>query len=860
MAQKGNLVKLSDIMLDRKNRPNQVVYFIRIHAYSIQVESVVRKCIEKAQHLGMLIDGKLAAPDVRQIAYYQETIGDNFALNTAFINQSLIKWMPRLTPESRNLMVDAIYQMLMELQTAGKNLNIIKNAFIKYMCWLFYRFSQVAGKITSQDAPLIVYCGDISIYELQMLHIMCIAGCDILLILTHGYQDYIKIDSQGHYAQEMSIPGGTSFPDDYSIKYVMGEMRKQAQIAEKNRNNNLSQNVPQNRANSGVSLARPQSAPPTPKNSGVSLARPQSAPPTQKNSGVSLARPDRSNSGVPSARPQSVPPNRPNPSVSLSRPANAPVKPQRPVEDVPRPLDFGPEPRAKIYTNQWQTKGNPLKDILTPFALRTGNPDQICNSFNMISGVENPATYEKELYDFYRQLQDEKRRVVIVENELETPTPEEISRVQRGNYRFPEDMIKALSVNFALGVNLELQKYVVRAFAEVMLQEARQPGMNLNKATNTAVYLICWFRRFQSELFQGWAAPATPCFIHFGAVKRDKEVLFLRMLSCMPVDVLILNPNLNDVVQISDPKLKISISLESRNIEHFPKDNRNIYVSTESYQAERELDGWSDDLGVYRQQQFGKAQAISFHTAYEEISEYWNLETKDRPNFEINRGVVNFPVLFAKVCGVKEEKQEDYWLNVKSFITPETYVIKRLPFMTNSSLSPIALNASDFYRNGKLLRDRIITHRFYNYMLIRQEMQEHMLDKLQEMLDKKVIRGTGQNGTEFMVISAALSLNKDIQRMIQQFDFTRKNPKLLIMNTGETTGTIQDAIVFAFLNMIGFDIAMFIPSGYQCVEQWYQMHLIDEHHVGSYQYQFQVPDFNTLGKNQGWFSRFRRGS
>ena len=89
MAQRGILNRFSDMMIGRKERPNQVVYFIRLSTFSREVDLVLVKCIDKARSKGALIDGRLPAPDVNQISYYQETMGDEFEFKPSFIESKL---------------------------------------------------------------------------------------------------------------------------------------------------------------------------------------------------------------------------------------------------------------------------------------------------------------------------------------------------------------------------------------------------------------------------------------------------------------------------------------------------------------------------------------------------------------------------------------------------------------------------------------------------------------------------------------------------------------------------------------------------------------------------------------------------
>ena len=106
-------------------------------------------------------------------------------------------------------------------------------------------------------------------------------------------------------------------------------------------------------------------------------------------------------------------------------------------------------------------------------------------------------------------------------------------------------------------------------------------------------------------------------------------------------------------------------------------------------------------------------------------------------------------------------------------------------------------------------------------------------------------------------------LPKEILRLIQKFDFTKKNPKLIYINTGETMISLQDSILVTFLNLAGFDILFFVPTGYQSVENYFAEKLMEEHQIGEYKYDMQVPDLNNISTNStrpSWRRKlFRRG-
>ena len=168
-----------------------------------------------------------------------------------------------------------------------------------------------------------------------------------------------------------------------------------------------------------------------------------------------------------------------------------------------------------------------------------------------MNGAEDKLVYMNELYQFYLELKNAKRRLVIVDGGIPQPDMQEIGEIRRKNYQKQEQMLMDLSANIRHGSE-ELQRIMVKAFIDMMLEEAKAPGMNLNRLTNKAVYLLCWLKRYQGVLFGGWRLPEISCFIHMGSCRNENEALFLRFLARLPVDVLIFNPKLNITCCLED--------------------------------------------------------------------------------------------------------------------------------------------------------------------------------------------------------------------------------------------------------------------------------------------------------------------
>ena len=188
---------------------------------------------------------------------------------------------------------------------------------------------------------------------------------------------------------------------------------------------------------------------------------------------------------------------------------------------------------------------------------------------------------------------------------------------------------------------------------------------------------------------------------------------------------------------------------------------------------------------------------------------------------------------------------ENYWISIKQLMTPETMVIDGAPFLTAAAPNPMKMYAAEFFKNGKLKRSKIKSHPSYPYSFLREEMQEHILDKLEVLIGQKLIKGTFENGMEYTIVSVALNLPKEAVRLLQQFDFTKKNPKLIYIMTSEVLLSAEDSIYVTFLNLLGFDVLFFVPTGYN-IENHFNKRLMEEHQIGDYVYDLQVPDWASV--------------
>ena len=534
-------------------------------------------------------------------------------------------------------------------------------------------------------------------------------------------------------------------------------------------------------------------------------------------------------------------------------------RPATPPPPKPDPLTRFPRPSREPCANAWMKTAD-YNEILTPIASRGDDPKLFYNVYLRVKGVPDGQTYLQDLHQFYRRFQATGRRIVIVDDGLSLPGPEEIAKIRRRNYQTAEELIVDLANNLP-GGGTELRREMQRAFVEVML-EAQKEQPSLSRLMNAGVYLLCWIQRYHGELFQGSREGDVPCFILMGGCKNGNDARYLRFLSRIPVDVLILAPDLNRPCALKDERLLEQTGGESMPAPKFPRDAVSIQLRTAASLAEDDLTtSLYTGSGLFRDRQFSKAEAVTLQTTCDELFLLWNEELKYRAGFGTEDGVVTMPVLYAKVSGVEKGKVDAYWQRIKTLVDKETIFIPRLPMIAHGTPNPYQSAAVSALRGGRLNRAALQAHSQYPFGLLRQSLQDHILDKLQLMLDRRLIRGTFVNGTEYTVVATVLNMDKTLLRALQSFDFTRRNPKLVAIAPDDRGASLEDAIMTTFLNLAGFDIAIFVPTGYQSVERHLNGGGPVEHQAGEYLYDLTVPDFNTLPppKGKSWLDNlFRR--
>lgn len=270
---------------------------------------------------------------------------------------------------------------------------------------------------------------------------------------------------------------------------------------------------------------------------------------------------------------------------------------------------------------------------------------------------------------------------------------------------------------------------------------------------------------------------------------------------------------------------------------------------TVGYKAKAELkDILYKDSGFYKFKQFSKASSVTLKTDYDEIEILWEQDLKFRPGFSVMDDRAIMPTIFAKINGiesVQKGKPETYYTEcILDLITEETLLAREGIHIKAGLINRVKLLFSGFIKNNTFDVNAAFNGKFFNKVPLSIEMKKHFLEKLKFIIDNRIFKGTFTRGVEYDIINTVMNIPNAIIKLLNGFDFTAINPKLIIVSTSENPLTLQEAILIVLLHYLGFDVLIFAPNGVDKIDCYLNVDLVQQHQIGKYNYNLVLKDLN----------------
>lgn len=312
----------------------------------------------------------------------------------------------------------------------------------------------------------------------------------------------------------------------------------------------------------------------------------------------------------------------------------------------------------------------------------------------------------------------------------------------------------------------------------------------------------------------------------------------LSVLSYFNMNIVVLNPSKADLPLSNLKKQELS---NVENITKFPTSKQIVSTTTIASKAEAEIQNvlYSGELGIFKENQYSQANVSYLNCTYDEIKLLWHEELRMRQGFETRNDVVTLPTIYARLGGIPDGDYSRF-IQTLNDLKSDAILIENTIYNEQS----INLFAAECMESGKVSIQKIRQHRAYKYAYLRDDIQIYMISKIQELLDIGIIQGVGKNGVENVLFQVVLNLPQQFVQAMQNFDFTKKNPKLINVRTSTEQMSLQDSILVTYLSLLGFDILLVVPTGYNILNAHTTRELFKNHEFGNYEYNFKLGDIN----------------
>lgn len=719
-------------------------------------------------------------------------------------------FIPNIDNHLLNSSIDEALSYILNLYIRKEpniNLTKIKNFTLKLVSWIkkFAPYLLKDFNIEPENKkniinPKVVYFGDIKKHEVYFLILLSRLGCDVLYINSPNDGDFSVVDNEGQFSKIIHFPNKSNFNlDDLNFNK---NLKKDSSLQDSSKINIINNN-----ATTVKSVKNPAST-----------------------------------------------------SFDITKYKNS-ISP--------------------VY----KTSNNILKDLLLPLNRRSGfvgkpMPLIPVYFYRYIGIAKNEEEYYNNLYKLDQELKNWNSLYLNFKGEIPIENNTElINKTSKVWRTVPQNKNTLMNILVDCNAFPDLKeniinRSIIKSFSTIIeLYLDKEPHVNEGKIKNFTLKILMWIYRYVPNLFKKFDYfksssddICNPRILYYGHIKKH-EAYFLIFLSLIGCDILYVNSDkdttFEEIDKINNYSKVLSLPYTSK-LKAFPTEEIIVRHETTAFKASEEISNviYNEEDGLFKPWQFENynTHPLTLKTTYDELRLLWHEESRMRPGFKVENNTVYIPNLFAKISGVHNDLTV-YWNEFKELKNEDTILfIPKIPY-TKINYSKYDLYGLNYcFKDGFIDKETLLKHRLYNFSYLKTPLQNGIIDKINKLIELSPFKSSVDTEFKLKILITILTLDKDILELIQKFDYPFKIPKLLIYDNNEDIFSTEDSITLAFLNLMGFDIVIFTPTGYNNIEQ-----KIDENHYDTYKledvkFNLNVPNLKSIKKNKSnsfWSNLFK---
>jgi hypothetical protein len=475
--------------------------------------------------------------------------------------------------------------------------------------------------------------------------------------------------------------------------------------------------------------------------------------------------------------------------------------------------------------------------------------------FVYLSGFVEEDAYRNRLFNIWKDVTNSPKPIILIKNGLEKPTYDEGIRYYSISRNNAYSMILSFVDTLEVSTSNDRTILAKKKFIEIAMEQ--KDNLSTNALFTLCVNVCVWFKQCTDLI--DFTCSDIPVFFFYGEV-NSHEFALMELLSAVGFDILIACPDKSklDSVQRLDVSKCVQVFEypNSGSIKEFPNQIVRAKLSTTAYNTSRDLDTiLYNDGNMFRDRQYHFCQTVTLRTTFEEISLLWTADSKYRPGFHSDENTVTVPNIFAKIEGVPYGDTGKYWKDIQSMLTPNTVFFRLTPFFKPTYGQT---DFSGYFNGNRLDLARIKGNPNVNhYMHLPDHIQDFIFQKMQEVVDSGYLK-VQYPDIMHLLIRVGTTLPNNILELVQNFDFTKEIPKLVVIHVSKNQFSVYECIQLLLLNFLGFDILIYTPTGYRNIENFIDLRAFESYNVGEYQYNIAPPNMRIPKPKSKKFSFFKK--
>lgn len=449
-----------------------------------------------------------------------------------------------------------------------------------------------------------------------------------------------------------------------------------------------------------------------------------------------------------------------------------------------------------VCRNVWMKEPDPLQEIQR-------RPEGLNTIFCEIKGTNCIANYAEDLFKLRRSLSD----CIVISGKIPNPTVDEGKQEVTG-----------------------IAKPVLQRF----LREKRITG-------NDAKVLKALCCRYFSQVSKAKVGT----LLYYGSITEKKEIQLLDFAKELPMDVIILNHAKEESYDFKGDFMMIEEEFASP-LAQFPEE----VLATGAASVEKTLDQvLYGDENFSRPNQYSDVESIILNVTKEDVTGLWDEEIKMRTGYGIENGKVIVPTLYAQITGLGNFSKRSY-IDFVSALTQNS-----MCFVTEAlEISPIKLKGDS---SLKTMSDKHFNKKFAEKVLsmtplsiLSQEKQNLLIEKANEVIKKYKFNSIWDVLTFAGILFA---IPEALAQLIHVWDLTKVNPKIVMILTGTRKLEPKEEVMLQYLHAIGFDVLLFVPTGYGLVTEDLLRSGLQKIDLGNYNFSIQYSE--VVSNRKGLLNR-----